>query len=63
MRKFAIAVVLGLALTAVTYAIGSLGEGKLPKCSKPMCRSVGCAADVLCYSGTTVKTCAEICNN
>ncbi len=63
MRRLAMAIVLGMALTAATYAIGSLSAGKLPKCSKPMCRSVGCAADVLCSSGATVKTCAEICGN
>jgi hypothetical protein len=63
MRRVVIAVVLGIALAAATYAASALAGDKLPKCSKPMCRSVGCAADVLCYSGTTVKTCAQVCGN
>lgn len=62
--KKRIVAVLGLVLLAsvAVYAARTVGTGKLPKCSKPMCRSVGCAADTLCYSGTTVKTCEEVCN-
>ena len=35
---------------------------KLPKCSDVKCRQLGCPADVLCAKGTTVKSCADICN-
>jgi hypothetical protein len=58
------AAMFGLALLAsiAVYAARTVAADKLPKCSKPLCRSVGCAADTLCYSGTTVKTCEEVCN-
>jgi|KBSSwiStaDraftv2_1062776.scaffolds.fasta_scaffold30806_3 hypothetical protein len=49
--------------TAAAYGARALAADKLPKCSKTLCRSVGCSADTLCASGTTVKTCADICNN
>jgi hypothetical protein len=54
----------------VLVALGSIAAGasavasgsKLPKCSAVKCRSLGCPADVLCASGTSVKTCADVCN-
>jgi len=52
----------GLAIFSAALATVASAD-KLPKCSKPLCRDVGCSADVLCASGATVKTCAEICGH
>ena len=57
MLMTAVALMAGVAVLAFA-ANGT----KLPKCSKTLCRSVNCSPDVLCASGTTVKTCAEICH-
>jgi len=35
---------------------------KLPKCAQVKCRELGCPADVLCVSGSNVKSCADICH-
>ena len=59
-----------LALAVVLAAIGSIAAGaaalasgsKLPKCAAVKCRDLGCPADVLCVSGSSVKTCADVCN-
>lgn len=52
-----LALMVGTAALAVT-----LEAQKLPKCSMTLCRDVGCSASTLCYKGTTVKTCADICH-
>jgi len=46
---------------AASFAYASVIDSKLPKCSGKLCRDVGCSPDVLCASGTSVKTCAEVC--
>ena len=58
-------ILVALAVIAMAGAAGLAlrAQGKLPKCSMTLCRSVGCSADVLCASGAHVKTCAEICNS
>jgi hypothetical protein len=60
MRKLMLVMVMGIMATAAGVAIQA--QGKLPKCSMTLCRSVGCSPDVLCASGAHVKTCAEICH-
>ena len=57
-------------LLVIAVALGSIAAGatavasgdKLPKCAAVKCRSLGCPADVLCVSGSSVKTCADVCN-
>jgi hypothetical protein len=65
MRKLILATALLVMVTAASAAslawAGSL-NAKLPKCSMPLCRDVGCSPDVLCVSGAHVKTCAEVCS-
>ena len=55
-----------LAVAAVaSFSAGMIAlaaDAKLPKCSQVKCRQLGCPADVLCATGTTVKSCADICN-
>jgi len=54
-----------LILAAATLAFGfaAVASGaKLPKCAQVKCRDLGCPPDVLCASGTTVKSCADVCN-
>ena len=62
LRKRVTVVVVTVLMSVASYSIASLVEPKLPKCSGQLCRSVGCSADVLCASGTGVKTCAEVCH-
>ena len=50
-------VVLSTAIVTVASA------DKVPKCSRKLCETVGCAADFYCASGATVKSCAEICGH
>ena len=52
-----------LTLAAGAFALNALAADKVPKCSKPLCRDVGCAADFYCASGATIKSCAEICGH
>ena len=62
-RKLILAgAVLTLAAAAAFVAWPSRAGDKVPKCSMTLCRSVGCAADVLCAKGATVVSCADICN-
>jgi hypothetical protein len=52
------------ALIAVVFAVGvhSLATAaKLPKCASVKCRDLGCPADVVCVSGSQVRSCAEVC--
>ena len=59
-----------LTLVVVLVTLGSIAAGatalasgsKLPKCAAVKCRDLGCPADVLCVSGSSVKTCADVCN-
>ncbi len=62
MKKLVAVLAVLLAATAVAFGAAALATDKLPKCSKPDCRAIGCPADVLCSAGTGVKTCAEVCN-
>jgi len=63
MRRTMLAALVVLMAGVAAFAFsGSAGE-KLPKCSGHLCRSVNCSPDVLCASGTTVKTCAEVCHS
>ena len=55
----ALAVVAALGMGAAALASPA---GKLPKCAAVKCRDLGCPADVLCVSGSAVKTCADVCN-
>lgn len=59
--RSALLLVLAGSLAAGAAALASPGT-KLPKCAQVKCRSIGCPADVLCASGTSVKTCADVCN-
>lgn len=59
-KRIAAALSLAVALGAGSYATASLLAAKLPKCSGKLCHG-SCSTDVLCASGTTVKTCAEVC--
>ena len=52
----------GIGFGITTALAVTLDSEKLPKCSMPLCRSVGCSASTLCAKGTTVKTCADICH-
>lgn len=54
-------VIAGFAAITIGVQVWAAGP-KLPKCSAVRCRDLGCPADVLCTSGTSVKTCAEVCN-
>ena len=62
MRKTWVVVAAVAMAGAAVLAFAGGSDIKLPKCSMTMCRSVGCAADVLCVSGAHVKTCADVCN-
>lgn len=62
MKKSLAVMVAVLLVAAGAYAASAFASGKLPRCSKTDCRSIGCPSDVLCSSGSTVKTCAEVCN-
>jgi len=53
--------VFAAAALAVGLAAAAAGA-KLPKCAQVKCRDLGCPADVLCASGSTVKSCADVCN-
>jgi len=60
----AVVLVAGAASLAVASgAFTNVSFDKLPKCAGHLCKDVNCSPDVLCSSGTTVKTCAEVCNN
>jgi len=61
MKRLVLVAVMVVMAAAAVVAIRA--EGKLPKCSMTMCRSVNCSPDVLCVSGAHVKTCADVCNN
>ena len=61
MKRLMLIASLVLMVGAAALAV-TLDAEKLPKCSMPLCRSVGCSASTLCYKGTTVKTCADICH-
>jgi hypothetical protein len=52
------------AFAAITSGVAALASpaAKLPKCASVKCRELGCPADVLCVSGSQVKTCADVCN-
>jgi hypothetical protein len=58
------AVLVVVAVVAFATGIVALAApaAKLPKCAAVKCRSLGCPADVLCVSGSSVKTCADVCN-
>ncbi|HMC82110.1 MAG TPA: hypothetical protein VKL61_02650 [Candidatus Polarisedimenticolia bacterium] len=61
MKRLMLVASLALMVDAAALAV-TLDVEKLPKCSMPLCRSVGCSASTLCAKGTTVKTCADICH-
>ncbi|HET6374014.1 MAG TPA: hypothetical protein VFG76_11960 [Candidatus Polarisedimenticolia bacterium] len=61
MKKLLVIAFAGLMVTAASAAFAGVYFTKLPKCSGKLCRDVGCSPDVLCASGTSVKTCAEVC--
>lgn len=61
-RLLAAAAVMVIFGTA-SFAITNITFDKLPKCAGQLCKDVNCSPDVLCVSGTKVKTCAEVCNN
>ena len=61
MKRLMLIASLVLMVGAAALAV-TLDAEKLPKCSMPLCRSVGCSASTLCAKGTTVKTCADICH-
>jgi len=61
MKRLILVTSLALMVVAAALAV-TLDAEKLPKCSMPLCRSVGCSASTLCAKGATVKTCADICH-
>jgi hypothetical protein len=61
MKRLLLAGSLALMVGAAALAV-TVDADKLPKCSMTLCRDVGCSASTLCYKGTTVKTCADICH-
>jgi len=61
MKRLILVASLVLMVSAAALAV-TLDSEKLPKCSMTLCRNVGCSASTLCYKGTTVKTCADICH-
>ncbi len=61
MKRLMLIASLVLMVGAAALAV-TLDAEKLPKCSMPLCRDVGCSASTLCAKGTTVKTCADICH-
>jgi len=61
MKRLILVTSLALMVGAAALAV-TLDAEKLPKCSMPLCRDVGCSASVLCAKGATVKTCADICH-
>ena len=61
MKRLILVASLVLMVSAAALAV-TVDAEKLPKCSMTLCRNVGCSASTLCYKGTTVKTCADICH-
>ena len=59
-RRLSRTLVLALALAGFGFGVQALAA-KLPKCATVKCQDIGCPADVLCVSGSKVKTCAEVC--
>jgi hypothetical protein len=59
-RRLAFAAVLAVVFVAGARTL--VAAVKLPKCASVNCRQLGCPADVLCVSGSHVKSCADICN-
>ena len=62
MKRLLAAAILILVVGAVAFAAVQVETGKLPKCQMKWCRDIGCPPDVLCSTGTAVKSCYDICN-
>lgn len=59
--RLAVAIAAAASLAAGAAALAA-PQAKLPKCAQVKCRDLGCPADVLCVAGSSVKTCADVCN-
>lgn len=59
--RMVLAAAMAVMLASAAGAFALTWNQKLPKCSGQLCRDAGCSADVLCVSGSKVKSCADVC--